>query len=53
MSAVDGSIENKIHGSRATKGAGIKLIIEQEDMNDIMKIIEALEKFWYFIKRNN
>ena len=29
--------KKKIHGS------GIKLIIEQEDMNDIMKIIEALE----------
>ena len=26
----------------ATKGAGVKLIIEQEDMNDIMKIIKAL-----------
>ena len=29
--------KKKIHGS------GVKLIIEQEDMNDIMKIIEALE----------
>ena len=37
MSAIDGSIQKKIHGS------GIKLIIEQEDMRDIMKIIEALE----------
>ena len=37
MSAIDGSILKKIHGS------GVKLIIEQEDMNDIMKIIEALE----------
>ena len=37
MSAIDGSIEKKIHGS------GVKLIIEQEDMNDIMKIIKALE----------
>ena len=37
MSAIDGSIQKKIHGS------GVKLIIEQEDMNDIMKIIEALE----------
>ena len=36
MSAIDGSIQKKIHGS------GVKLIIEQEDMNDIMKIIEAL-----------
>ena len=43
MSAIDGSIQKKIHGSGATKGAGIKLIIEQEDMNDIIKIIEALE----------
>ena len=37
MSAIDGSIQKKIHGS------GVKLIIEQEDMNDIMKIIGALE----------
>ena len=37
MSAIDGSIQKKIHG------LGVKLIIEQEDMNDIIKIIEALE----------
>ena len=37
ISAIDGSIKKKIHGS------GVKLIIEQEDMNDIMKIIKALE----------
>ena len=37
MSAIDGSILKKIHGS------GIKLIIEEEDIKDIMKIIEALE----------
>ena len=37
MSAIDGSIQKKIHGS------GIKLIIEEEDMKDIMKIIEVLE----------
>ena len=43
MSAIDGSIQKKIHGSGATKGACVKLIIEQEDINDIMKIIEALE----------
>ena len=36
MSAIDGSIQKKIHGS------GAKLIIEQEDMKDIMKVIEAL-----------
>ena len=38
MSAIDGSIQNKMHGR------GIKLMIEDEDMNDIMKIINALEK---------
>ena len=37
MSAIVGSIQKKILGS------GVKLIIEQEDMNDIMKIIKALE----------
>ena len=44
MSAIDGSIQKKIHGS------GVKLIIEQEDMNDIMKIIEALEKSGILLK---
>ena len=44
MSAIDGSIQNKIHGS------GIKLIIEQEDMNDIIKIIEALENSGILLK---
>ena len=38
ISATDGSIQKKIHGS------GVKLTIE-EDMNDIIKIIEALENF--------
>ena len=33
MSTIDGSIQKKIHGS------GVKLVIEEEDMNDIMKII--------------
>ena len=37
MSAIDGRIQKKIYGS------GVKLLIEQEDMNDIMKIIDALE----------
>ena len=37
MSAIDGSTQKKIHGS------GVKLIIEQEDLKDIMKIFEALE----------
>ena len=44
MSAIDGSIQKKIHGS------GIKLIIEQEDMKDIMKIIKALENFGILLK---
>ena len=43
MSAIDGSIQKKIHGS------GVKLIIEQEDMN-IIKIIEALEKSGILLK---
>ena len=44
MSAIDGSIQKRIHGS------GVKLIIEQEDMNDIMKIIEALENSGILLK---
>ena len=37
MSAIDGSIQKKFHGS------GIKLIIEEEDIQDIIKIIKELE----------
>ena len=44
MSTIDGSIQKKIHGS------GIKLIIEQEDMKEIMKIIEALENSGILLK---
>ena len=44
MSAIDGSIQKKTYGS------GVKLIIEQEDMNDIMKIIEALENSGILLK---
>ena len=50
MSAIDGSIQKKIHGSGATKGAGVELIIEQEDMKDIMKIIKALEDSGILLK---
>ena len=50
MSAIDGSIQKKIHGSGATKGAAVKLIIEQGDMNDIMKIIKALENSGILLK---
>ena len=44
ISEIDGSIQKKIHGS------GIKLIIEEEDMKDIMKIIEALENSGILLK---
>ena len=44
MSAINGSIQKKIHGS------GIKLIIEGEDMKDIIKIIEALENSGILLK---
>ena len=43
MSAIDGSIQKKINGS------GVKLIIEQEEMN-YMKIIEALENSGILLK---
>ena len=36
--------KKKIHGS------GVKLIIEQEDINDIIKIIEALENSGILLK---
>ena len=44
MSAIDEGMEKKIHGS------GVKLIIEQEDMKDIMKIIKALENSGILLK---
>ena len=44
MSTTDGSIQKKIHGS------GVKLIIEQEEMNEIMKNIEALENSGILLK---
>ena len=44
MSAIDGGIQKKIPGS------GVKLIIEQEDMNDIMKNIKALENSGILLK---
>ena len=44
MSATDGSIQKKMGGE------GVKLVIEQEDMNDIMEIIEALENSGILIK---
>ena len=44
MSAVDGSIQKKM------RGKGIKLFIEQDDMNDIIKIIEAFENSGMLLK---
>ena len=45
MSAIDGSIQKKIHGS------GIKLIIEEEDIQDIIKVIKELENSDILLKR--
>ena len=44
MSAIDGGIQKKMRGD------GIKLVIEQEDMNDIIKIIETLENSGILLK---
>ena len=44
MSAIDGGIQKKMRGD------GIKLIIENEDMNDILKIIEELENSGILLK---
>ena len=44
MSAIDGGIQKKM------RGEGIKLIIEQEGMNDIIKIIKALENSGILLK---
>ena len=44
MSAIDGSIQKKM------RGEGVKLVIELEDMNDIKKIIEALENSGILLK---
>ena len=44
MSVTDGSIQKKMHR------LGIKLIIEEEDMKDIMKIVEALENSGILLK---
>ena len=44
MSASDGSIQKKIHGS------GVKLIIEKEDMKYIVKIIKAIENSGILLK---
>ena len=44
MSAIDGGIQKKIHGS------GVKLSIEQKDMKVILKIIKVLENSGILLK---
>ena len=44
-SAIDAGIQKKIHGSGTTT-----LIISNEEMNDIMKILQALEDFNILLK---
>ena len=44
FSAIDGDIQKKM------RGEGVNLVIEQEDMNDIIKIIEALENSGILLK---
>ena len=44
-SAIGARIQKKIHGSGATT-----LIISNEEMNDIIKIVQG---FWYFVERGN
>ena len=44
-SAIDAGIQKKIHGSGTTT-----LIISNEEMNDIMKIVQSLEDSNIFLK---
>ena len=44
MSAINGSIQKKTYGS------GIKLTIEEDDLKDIMKVIEAQENSGILLK---
>ena len=39
-----------MRGDGETRGTGIKLVIEQEDMNDVIKIIEVLENSGILLK---
>ena len=45
VSAIDAGIQKEIHGSGTTT-----LIISNEEMNDIMKIVQALENFNILLK---
>ena len=46
-SAIDGSIKKKMLGSGTTT-----LIISNDEMDDILKIVKSLENFWCIIKRS-
>ena len=50
MSAIDGGIQKEMRGEGSRANEGIKLNIEQEDTNDIMKFIEALENSGILLK---
>ena len=51
MSAIDGSIKKKMFGSGATKGAGTTtLIISNDEMDDILKIVKSLENSGLLLK---
>ena len=51
MSPIDGSIKKKMLGSGATKGAGTTtLIISNNEMNDIIKIVKSLEDSGVLLK---
>ena len=51
MSAIDGSIKKKMLGSGETKGAGATtLIISNDEMDDILKIVKPLENSGVLLK---
>ena len=51
MSASDGSIKKKMLGSGATEGAGATtLIISNDEMDDILKIVKSLENSGVLLK---
>ena len=51
MSAIDGSIKKKMLGSGATKSAGTTtLIISNDEMDDILKIVKSLENSGLLLK---
>ena len=51
MSAIEGSIKKKMFGSGATKEAGTTtLIISNDEMDDILKIIKSLEDSGLLLK---